>query len=236
MNNRLEPIKQIRLGQYTNFNIAVPTVEVTEEDVMFEIKRLRETLDSESAPKTEFNPDEAIARSNEQLMKFSETSSLDELRAKLSQTIYDHKHQEAHMIRINKVMRKVLDQVEIEYNEEVIDQAADIMYTDLEEQLKAQNLPISAYLKYNGFQTEDELRHYLQSEVRTTNLEYAALDEIATKEEIKVSEDEFQAAKNEYLSRQEEETSGIEDKAGFRKSILYTKVVDFLVRVNTAAA
>ena len=158
---------------------------------------------------------------------------LEELQEKLSQAIYDRKHHEAHVTLINNVMRKVLDQVDIEFRENVIADAVTIMYDDLEKQVRAQDLTMDVYLKYHDFLDMNELRQHLAAEVRTTNLEYATLDEVAKKESITLSEEEFITAQKAYLDQQADEKTEIEDESDFRTSLLYSKVVDYLVQMNT---
>ena len=126
---------------------------------------------------------------------------------------------------INNIVRKILDNCKITYNEDLVVKEAEIMRKDLEDQLASGDLNLDVYMVYHGIDNEEALMESLKEEVRTTYLEITCFEEIASREKISLTDEEIIAASSEY----DADSGNIK---GFHKGLLIKKVVHDLIKMN----
>ena len=133
---------------------------------------------------------------------------------------------------INSVMRQVLDNVEIKYNSKAVIENVERMYTELEKEVEEKEIGMELLCHHYGISRPEKLRQALENEVRTTWLEIAALSEIAHKENLVLSDLEYEEAREAHLERKGLDEFVGDAESDFRTSVLFTKVVRFLVKEN----
>lgn len=133
---------------------------------------------------------------------------------------------------INRVMRPILDNVEIRYNDDAVEADGDRMFKELEREVTEKEIGMELLCNHYGISDPQKIREALENEVRTSWLEIAALREIALVENIELSDKEYEEARMAHMERNGLKDIAEEDEPDFRNSVLFTKVVRFLVDEN----
>lgn len=134
---------------------------------------------------------------------------------------------------INALMREILDNVEIEFDDKAIEEAVDEMINDIKKQIKDGGMDMDVYYAYHNIKGEPALRELFTDEVKTSHLEIRTLEEIAKLEDVAISDEEYLNVKEAYLKQKDASEDTIIDEEEFKKSIIFKKVVNHLVKINS---
>jgi len=220
-------VKSIKLGQYKALHIEAEALEIDRQLVLNKMKEMMienassNGIDRSMAESIIVMDDEAV-----KAMQLNGVNNLIEFEDYIRQSMFrDHV--------INNVMRRVLDNVEIEYDEAEIEKELDSMMSSIEEQATIEGFTLAFYCDYNNIESEDELRKMYREEIYTSYLEIHTLEAIAKKEDIKVDDVEFNLSMDSYTTSHESSSSFDED--ALRRSLVIKSTVNWLVLNNMAA-
>lgn len=113
------------------------------------------------------------------------------------------KHRKEHQVEdkyLNDLMEKAISNMKIELNEEIIHDEIHRMIHQYEEQLKMQGLSIEQYLQFTNSRMED-LESQMKPEAENRVKARYLLEEIAVKENIKITEDDAKKEAKDMASR-----------------------------------
>ena len=113
------------------------------------------------------------------------------------------KHRKEHQVEdkyLNDLMEKAISNMKIELNEEIIHDEIHRMIHQYEEQLKMQGLSIEQYLQFTNSKMED-LESQMKPEAENRVKARYLLEEIAVKENIKITEDDAKKEAKNMASR-----------------------------------
>lgn len=130
---------------------------------------------------------------------------------------------------INTVMRHVLDNVTITYNEEAVAQELEGLMASVEQQAKDLGFTLEFYCTYNSMGSIEALKTMYAEEVRTSYLEIQTLQRIAQKEGLTIDQATYEEEKKAYQEKNEGKPF---DEDGFRRGLICQKTVNWLVSVN----
>lgn len=217
-------VKSIKLGQYSGLDIQVDPSEIDRQIVIQAMKDM--ILEKAKAAGSSASLDDQLIIFDDNAARKLEISG-----------VYNLGDLEEHVRRsvfrdfvINKVMRQVLDNVSIEYNEKEVDNELEKMIASIEEQAALEGFTIEFFCDYKGIKDMDELRALYRDEIYTSYLEIYALESIAHKEAITIDESKLERVKIEYAMRSFEEDF---DESALRRSLTIKETVNWLVLNNT---
>lgn len=121
---------------------------------------------------------------------------------------------------INKIMNKIVSNTEYKISEEDLKNMQLEIFEDFKAKLIAEGVDLHFYLRYKGI-TEDQIIEKCKIEAETYLLEKEIIEEIAKKENIRLTEEEQNEAKQG------------ESKRVAMEQLLYQKVVRYLLQENT---
>lgn len=135
---------------------------------------------------------------------------------------------------INEIFFQVLDNCEIEFDQEELNNAAKEMIADLDCELKAENKTLPLFCYVNKIPNEKELFEYVKVQIMNNALQKTVLMKIAEQENILVTEHDLNLYKTEYRTRYSGiERDSIEQLEKDLNLVLLTKkVLAFLLEKN----
>jgi len=220
-------VKSLKLGQYKGLDIKAEALEIDRKLIINKMKEMMiekansKGLESAAAESVIVLDDEAAEE-----MQIDGVSNLLEFEEYIRRFMFKDQV-------INSVMKQVLDNVSIEYDQKEVELELDSMMSSIEEQAVNEGFTLAFYCDYNNLKNEDELREIFREEIYTSYLEIHTLEAIARKEEIGVDEVAFSLLKDSYTSSHESDTSIDED--ALRRSLVIKSTVNWLVLNNTIA-
>jgi len=220
-------IKSLELGQYTGLNIKVEALEIDRQIIINKMKAMMTEkassigIDSQMAESVIILDDDA-AKS----LQLDGVNNLHEFEMYIRRALFKDQ-------LINNVMRQVLDNVIIEYDQSEIDQELDQMMTDIEEQATNEGFTLAFYCDYNNLKDETELRELCRAEICTSYLEIYTLEAIAKNEGITVNDTEYNLLENSFKTINESYSSI--DHEALKRSLVIKSTVNWLVANNTLA-
>lgn len=218
-------IKKLELGEYKNLDINKSILEVTDENVFSVVKnmcldKMKESKRFKDISFDELYPDDEIVKK----LYIEDVNTVSELEEKVRKQIYNEN-------LINTVMRVVLDNVNIEYDEEAIKDAANKMFEETKEQVEESELNMDLYYGHYGIEDEKHLKELFVNEIKTGNLEVGTLEKIIEVENIEIENDVLERLKKDYFIKHPESKHEFNED-DFKKSILFKKTIDKLVGWN----
>ncbi|MGB9919386.1 MAG: trigger factor [Moorellales bacterium] len=164
----------------------------------------------------------------------SEFETLQELRADVANRLAEGYAREAE----NEVRRQLIDQAvaaaQVEVPATMVERRIDVMLADMEFRLRQQGLDLQEYLKLtNG--TMEDVRARFRPEAEAAVKRDLVLEAIAEKEGLKVEEAELDREVEALAEQSGREAAALKESftpmalESLRDSLLYRKVVDFLV-------
>lgn len=218
-------VKSLKLGKYKNLQIETFPDEIDREIIVSKMKEMMvEKLNSNGIrnelEETVLLLDDTAAKS----LDIEGVSTLSELEDYIRRSLFRDKV-------INNVIRKVLDDVTIEYNHDEVERELEEMILSIEDQAINEGFTLEFYCDYNGIKDTDELRRMCRQEIYTAYLEICTLEEIAKKEQIVIDQCVLKSLIERYERLDDEYTPDHEDD--LRKSLVIKATVDWLVQNNT---
>jgi len=220
-------VKSIKLGQYKDLGIKAEALEIDRQLILNKMKEMM--IENASSREIESSVAETIIVMDDEAVKAMQldgVTNLPEFEEYIKQSMFRD-------YVINNVMRRVLDNVSIEYDQVEIEKELDCMMSSIEEQAVNEGFTLAFYCDYNNIKGEDELRENCREEIYTSYLEIHTLEAIALKERIKVDDVEFNLLMDSYTTSHESSSSFDED--ALRRSLVIKSTVDWLVLNNMAA-
>jgi len=217
-------IKSLQLGAYKNLDIEQSQWEVPEENVHFAVKKMCLTKMSESSkfkdiPFDEIYPDDGIVKK----LSLEDVNTIKDLEDKVRQQMVNEN-------MINSVMRQVLDNVNVEYDDEAIEKAAEKMCEETRLNVEETELNMDLYYAHYGIENVEILKELFVEEIKTAHLEMETLEKIICVENLEIEDDIFEQTKEEYLKNPEHRQNFHE--GDFKKSLLFKKTIDRVVEYN----
>lgn len=173
---------------------------------------------------------------NEEFIKklqIDNVKEIEDLKDYVKNEIYYQKINGKSIDLINTLMREILDNVGVEFDDKAVEESVDEMVNDIKKQIKDGGMEMDVYYAYHNIKGEPALRELFSEEVKTSHLEIRTLEEIAKLENVSISDEEYIKVKEAYLKQQNVSEDVITDEAEFKKSIIFKKVVNYLVEINT---
>ncbi len=125
----------------------------------------------------------------------SDKETLEEYREEVKATVKKRLEEEQKKDIEDQVITKLCDSVEGEIPEQMYDNAVNEMIQEFDMRLRSQGMDFNTYMKYMGATTETIKEMYLPDAQKRVKLRLA-LEKIAEKEDIKISEDELEQEYN----------------------------------------
>jgi trigger factor len=167
--------------------------------------------------------------------ELGEFESVDELIANLRDALKEQTQEEYDNEYDEEVVQTLVEESEIKYPPQMIDQELDDMLSGLENRLSQQGLTKELYLQMRGIDEDallEELKPIAVSRIKRAMVLY----EVAEVENIEVDQEEFQeqsgrtmAAISESLSKQEAKRF---EKSGYVSSLLTSIMVDMVTKMT----
>jgi len=218
-------VKSIKLGQYKGLHIPADALKIDRQLIINKMKEMM--IEKASSSGLNSSMAESVIVLDDEAAAAMQIDGVDNL-------LGFEEHIRKSMFRdhvINNVMRHVLDNVSIEYDQKEVEQELDCMMSSIEEQAVNEGFTLAFYCDYNNIKNEDELRENCRNEIYTSYLEIHALEAIAQKEGIIADDVEFNLLKDSYMTSHESSSSIDED--ALRRSLVIKSTVNWLVLNNT---
>lgn len=122
---------------------------------------------------------------------YEDVKTIEELNKKIEEHILEHKNNDADNKYLDEVLKKAVENMAVEINEEIIHEEIHRMINQYSEQLKMQGLSIEQYLEFTKTSMED-LENQMKPEAETRIKERYLLEEIALEEKIEVTKEEVE--------------------------------------------
>lgn len=135
---------------------------------------------------------------------------------------------------INAIFSRILDDCDIEFDQEELNNAVQETIDDLERKLTADNKTLALYCHVQKITSREELFEYVKVQIMSNTLETAAILKIAEQENISVTEQDLNFYKTEYraLYANVERDSVEQLERDLKLAILTRKVLAFLFEKN----
>ncbi len=221
-------VKSLKLGQYKALHIETEALEINRQLIINKMKEMMienassNGIDSSTAESIIVMDDEAA-----KAMQLDGVNNLPEFEEYIKQSMFKDQV-------INMVMRRVLDNVSIEYDEVEVEQELDHMMSSMEEQAVNEGFTLAFYCDYNNIESEDKLREIYREEIYTSYLEIQTLEAIAKKEGIEVDDVEFSLLRDSFTTSNK--NSSTVDEDALRTSLVIKSTVNWLVLNNVISA
>ena len=171
---------------------------------------------------------------NEEFFKdlgYEDVKTEEELRTKLEEQIKEHKEAHAEDHYIDDVIKKALENLEVEINPEIIDDESNRMIDQYRNQLQMQGLSLEQYLEFTKSSIAD-LKKTMEPEATKRVKTRYLLEEVANKEKIEVSHDEIHEEAHRmadmYQMKEEELFTAIGGEEALAYDLKMRKAIDFL--------
>ncbi len=220
-------VKSLKLGQYKALHIEVEALEINRQLIINKMKEMM--IENASSNGVESSMAESIIVMDDEAVKAMHLDGVNNL-------IEFEEYIKQSMLRdqvINNVMRRVLDNVSIEYDEVEVEKELDQMMSSIDEMAVNEGFTLAFYCDYNNIESEEKLREIYREEIYTSYLEIHTLEAIAQKEGIKVDDVEFSLMIDSFTTSNEGSSSVDED--ALRTSLVIKSTVNWLVLNNVIA-
>ncbi len=162
-------------------------------------------------------------------------TNLEELNKKVKENLMSKKDLDAENKLVDNIIEEINRNVTVEVPQELLDQEIDRMIKNYEERLKMQGITLEQYLQFTKM-TEEDLKKQLTEEANKGVRYRLLLEEIITKEDIKVTEadvdQELENMAEMYQMTKEEIEKAMGGKEYLEHDLKYKKVIDFLKENN----
>lgn len=161
---------------------------------------------------------------------FGDCDTLEEYKADLREQIAERKKRAADNAVESQIFDFLQDEMECVVPEVMIENRIDMEVRDVESRLKERQLTLKDYLEYSGMEMQnlrDQMREQCEKQVRMR----LAMEEIAKKEKIEVSDSEIDERVKEIAdtySMDEEKVRRLIDMDGLRTDVMVEKAVDLV--------
>jgi len=169
----------------------------------------------------------------------SEFDTLTEFRDDLAKKITEHKTANLENEKRNHVMRKLVEVATMEVPEAMYLARLDDMMHDFTRQIEMRGMDIENYMRFTQL-TEQSLKTQWRPQAEEDVKGVLALEAVAKKEDITVTEEEFSKKLSEMLSQEGEDLDKIisdmhpSRRKDIERSILCEKALDFVMEKATA--
>lgn len=122
---------------------------------------------------------------------YEDIKTKEELETKVKEHLTEHKKADSENKYLDEVIKKAIENMEVEVNEEIVHEEIHRMLHQYEEQLKMQGLSLKQYLEFTQSKMED-LEHQMEPEALSHVKERYLLEAIVEKENITVTKEEVE--------------------------------------------
>ena len=156
--------------------------------------------------------------------------NLDAMRERMQQMLKFTREREAENFAREQLAQKIVDQAQLELPSALVDRRVHDRVHHFEHELEHQNKTLEQHLEENN-QTREEMESTLRGEIETALRRELVLDEIARRQELKVTEPEFEQY---YMQMAQALNQPIEtlierlDAGAIHASLLRRKAIDWL--------
>ncbi len=167
----------------------------------------------------------------------SEYENLADYKAHIKEHLQEHAVQDAKVQTENKIIDKIIENMEVEVPHVMIHRELDAMMQDMQYRLMYQGVTLEQYAQYMG-KTVDELKHERHEDAEKSVKIRLALQELLKAEKIDVTDKEVdkhveEIAKKANKTLAEYKKSLSEERLNYiRNEMLMNKLLDFLVENN----
>ena len=181
----------------------------------------------------EIKAKEVPALDDEFAKDVSEFDTLDELRADIRKKMEEQNEKEANTEVENKLIDKVIENMEAEIPNEMYEAAIDDMVRDFDYRLQSQGMNLDTYLKYTGMELAS-FRQTFEEQAKTRVQIRLALEKIVSLENIEATEEDVEAEYKKLADMYQMEVDQVKQfvsASELSKDIAVNKAVD-LVKEN----
>ena len=122
---------------------------------------------------------------------YEDVKTESELEAKIKEHLLEHKNHDIYNKYLYEVLRKAVENMEVDVNEEIIHDEIHRMINQYAEQLRMQGLSIEQYLEFTK-STMHDLENQMKGEAETRVKERYLLESVAEAEKIEVTKEEVE--------------------------------------------
>lgn len=162
---------------------------------------------------------------------YTDVKTKEELEAKIKEHLLEHKNQDIENKYLDEVLKKAVENMKVEINEEIIHEEIHRMIDQYSQQLKMQGLSIEQYLEFTKSTMED-LENNMKPEAEIRVKERYLLEAVAEKENIEVTEEEvkedIERISSMYGVEKEEIVKMIGGEDMIKYDVKMRKALDFL--------
>ena len=162
---------------------------------------------------------------------YTDVKTKEELEEKIKEHLLEHKNQDIDNKYLDEVLKKAVDNMKVEINEEITHEEIHRMINQYSEQLKMQGLSIEQYLEFTKSTMED-LEKNMKPEAEMRVKERYLLEAIAEKENIEVTpeevEEDIERISSMYGVEKEEFVKMIGGKNMIEYDVRMRKTLEFL--------
>jgi len=162
---------------------------------------------------------------------YEDVKTKEELEKKVKEHILEHKNSDADNKYLDEVIKKAIENIEVEINEEIIHEEVHRMINQYAEQLKMQGLSLQQYFEFTK-STMDDLENQMKDEAENRIKERYLLEEIADKEKIEATdkdvEEDIEKISNMYNIEKEEFVKMMGGNEMIKYDVRMRKALEFL--------
>ncbi len=159
------------------------------------------------------------------------TTDLEQMRERMHDAVAQARNNEIRNFLREQVAQKITEQAQLEVPSELVNRRVHERIHHQEHELEHEGKTLEAHLEEQG-QTRDELESQLRDEITAVTRRELILDEIAGREELKITENEFAeyyTQMSQMLNQPVENLIDRLDAAAIHSSLLRRKAVDWLL-------
>ncbi len=218
------------VGEEFDVNVKFPseyTPELADKDAVFKIKLHEIKVKELPEVDDEFAQDAA------------DCDTVDELRKSIEKEIKAHKEEENEREIESQLLEKLSENVQGEIPECMYDTEIDNQIRDIDYRLSMQGMNFEMYLQYSGMTIEQYKENMKDGAVKNVKIRLA-LEAIAKKEALEVTDEELEAEYDKFAERYQMEKDKIKELVpaeGLRRDLLNEKAIKFVrdnAKVTTA--
>ncbi|MCL2372127.1 MAG: trigger factor [Defluviitaleaceae bacterium] len=164
----------------------------------------------------------------------SEFDTLAEYRADLAKNIAENKEKNTINVQRGQVLKQLAEKTTVDIPEEMYLGRVDEMMDDFKNQLRMQGMDIENYMRYTGL-TEEAMQASMRKQAEVDVKNMLALEAVAKKQKLAVSDEEFEAKIAEVLKMEGDALANFitnmpaERKKEFTLGMLRDKALDFAI-------
>lgn len=122
---------------------------------------------------------------------YNDVKTKEELEDKIKEHLTEHKKADSENKYLDEVIKKAIENMEVEVNDEIVHEEIHRMLHQYEEQLKMQGLSLEQYFQFTQTKKED-LEHQMEPEALAHVKERYLLEAIVEKEKIEATDEEVE--------------------------------------------